>query len=229
MQPTAADEATTFAAALRATAAPLSFRHTRWVFLRALGFIYVIAFAILCEQGPALLGSQGLLPAAGYVERIKRSIGFAEHPTLFWFAASDQVLRSAAWLGLVLGLLMFLGVDHALLSALLWLLYISFVHVGQIFYGYGWETLLLESGFLAIFLGTLRNWTSLRDTRPMPRIMFVWLCWLLFRLMSASAATRQPCRATTHACCVSSRATGSAPLREISSSRPRTDTAIRSR
>lgn len=176
------DDDAGFAAALRPRA-PAGFQHTRWVFLRALGFIYVVAFAILFDQGQGLLGSDGLLPAAAYVERIRRIISFCEHPTLFWFDASDAMLRGAAAIGLTLSLLMLLGVDHSIVIALLWVIYISFVHVGQIFYGYGWETLLLETGFLAIFLGTLRTWTCLRDPRPIPRIMFVWLAWLTFRLM----------------------------------------------
>ena len=33
--------------------------------------------------------------------------------------------------------------------AALWVLYLSFVNVGQTFYGFGWETLLLEAGLLA--------------------------------------------------------------------------------
>lgn len=184
---TAADEdAARFAAELRSDErgrARASFRLTRWVFLRALGFIYVVAFAILVNQGPGLIGSKGLLPAERYLARIKRMASFAEHPTLFWSHASDGVLQAAAGIGLGAALLMLVGVDHFALSALLWLLYISFVHIGQIFYGYGWETLLLEAGFLAIFLGTARTWSSLRDPRPMPRVMFWWLCWLLFRLM----------------------------------------------
>ena len=61
------------------------------------------------------------------------------------------------------------------LGGLLWLLYLSFVNVGQTFYGFGWETLLLESGFLAIFLG---GWTTT------PSIWLVWMYrWLLFRVM----------------------------------------------
>lgn len=182
------DEAT-FAAALRPKQPP-SFLHTRWVFLRALGFIFVVAFAVLFNQGQGLIGSDGLLPAARYVERLKRIISFAEHPTLFWWGSSDALLRGAATLGLCLALLMLLGVDHSALIALLWLLYISFVHVGQIFYGYGWETLLLETGFLAIFVGTVRTVTCLRDPRPIPRIMFIWLAWLTFRLMFGAGAIK---------------------------------------
>ena len=57
------------------------------------------------------------------------------------------------------------------------------MHIGEIFYGHGWETLLLETGALAIFMSPARTWSCRRDARPMPGIMFVWLCWLLFRLM----------------------------------------------
>jgi hypothetical protein len=185
-EPAGPDESADFAAALRTDARgrpKASFQLTRWVFLRALGFIYVVAFAILVNQGQALLGADGLLPAAGFVERIKRNIDFTDHPTLFWFDASDAMLRSCAWLGLGLALLMLLGVDHTLVILTLWILYESFVHIGQIFYGYGWETLLLETGFLAVFFGTTRIWTCRREQRVLPRLLFVWLCWLTFRLM----------------------------------------------
>lgn len=59
--------------------------------------------------------------------------------------------------------------------ALMWLVYLSFVNVGQTWYGFGWETLLLETGFLAIFLGA-------RNVAP-PVIVIWMLRWLLFRLM----------------------------------------------
>jgi hypothetical protein len=56
----------------------------------------------------------------------------------------------------------------------LWALYLSIVNVGQTFYGFGWESLLLEGGFLAIFLGA-------SDTAP--PVLVIWLFrWLVFRL-----------------------------------------------
>jgi len=61
-----------------------------------------------------------------------------------------------------------------LLWAALWALYLSIVNVGQTFYSFGWETLLLETGFLAIFLGPA--WTA-------PPLLLIWLLrWLLFRV-----------------------------------------------
>ena len=62
-----------------------------------------------------------------------------------------------------------------LVWAMLWVLYISFVNVGQIFYAFGWESILLEATFYAIFLGS---------RRATPQTIGIWLLrWLLFRLM----------------------------------------------
>ena len=103
-------------------------------------------------------------------------------PTLFWLDASDGFLQAMAWLGVVLSLPVLLGFANGVLLAALWALYMSFVHVGQVWYGFGWEIQLLETGFLAIFL------CPLLDPRPFPRrpppIAIIWLLrWLTFRIM----------------------------------------------
>src|SRR5438552_651791 len=77
--------------------------------------------------------------------------------------ASDSVLVFGAWVGAGLALVVLCGFANAILMAALWALYLSFVHVGQLWYSYGWEIQLLETGFLAIFL------CPLLDTRPFPR------------------------------------------------------------
>jgi hypothetical protein len=61
-----------------------------------------------------------------------------------------------------------------LVWALLWALYLSIVNVGQVFYGFGWETLLVEAGFLAIPLGS---------SGTAPVLPGIWLFrWLVLRL-----------------------------------------------
>jgi hypothetical protein len=95
---------------------------------------------------------------------------------------SDTALLMAAWIGFGLSCLMVAGFANALLLAIVWVLYMSFVHLGQDWYGYGWEFQLLETGFLAIFL------CPLLDARPFPRreppLLVLWLFrWLIFRLM----------------------------------------------
>jgi hypothetical protein len=160
-----------------------SYELTRFVFLRALGFVYSVAFLVLHEQHAPLLGSQGLLPAARYVAQLRRYETFWDRPTLFWFGCSDRALAWGAALGLTLALAVLCGVDNAIVMAVLWALYLSYVHIGQIFYGYGWETLLLETGFLAIFICPVRHVLCLRDPSAAGGNVFWLLRWLLFRVM----------------------------------------------
>jgi hypothetical protein len=155
---------------------------TRFVFLRALGFVYVVAFLVLQTQMLPLFGAQGLMPLQPLVARL-REYGFWQLPMLFWFDPSDAALRGAAGVGLLLALLVLLGAENALIMGALWAIYLSFVHAGQTFYGYGWETLLLESGFLAIFLCPVRHVLPLRDPSQPPALVVIMLRWLLFRLM----------------------------------------------
>ncbi len=161
---------------------------TRFLILRLLGLVYLIGFLILANQGPALIGEHGLLPARLHLERLEahfgsRWEGFLQVPSLFWWTgARDGLLAGLAWAGAGLSALVVAGMANALVMAALWALYISFVHVGQDWYGYGWEIQLLETGFLAVFL------CPLLDARPFPRrapspIVIGLYRWLIFRIM----------------------------------------------
>ncbi|MBI2194796.1 MAG: lipase maturation factor family protein [Planctomycetes bacterium] len=161
---------------------------TRIVFLRFLGSIYFIAFFSLSHQIEPLIGQNGILPARAYLDRVAAATGegvaaWKAVPSLFWADASDETLVAAARAGTGLSLLLLAGFDNAVLLALLWVLYSSLVNVGQLFYGYGWEMLLLETGFLAIFLCPVRRGVLLPEGRaPSPAVMFL-IRWVLFRVM----------------------------------------------
>lgn len=149
----------------------------RFVLQRGIAAVYVIAFVSGALQFPALLGERGLLPVPGYLARAARLPG----PTLFRWRYSDALLRTVAWTGAALAATMVLGLPQRgpawlpmLVFLALWLLYMSIVNVGQIFYGFGWEILLLEAGFLAAFLGS--------DQTTTPWITLWLFRWLLFRL-----------------------------------------------
>jgi len=160
---------------------------TRFVILRLLGFVYAIAFLIAAQQLVPLVGEHGLTPANHFFERIQAHFGSrpaaaSQLPSLFWFGISDQGLSIFAWVGVGLSLVVLGGYANAVLLAILWAMYMSIIHVGQIWYGYGWETQLLETGFLSIFL------CPLLDGRPFPRcrppLLVIWLFrWLGFRIM----------------------------------------------
>ncbi|MFM6929506.1 MAG: lipase maturation factor family protein [Bdellovibrio sp.] len=151
---------------------------TRLIFQKTLGFIYLVAFLIAALQSRGLMGEHGILPAKLYLARTT----FAENPSLFYFYFSDIAMVALAWIGVALSILAISGFADSqgyFLSmtvwAVLWFLYMSFVNIGQTFYGFGWEILLLEAGFLAIFLGP--------HSSPVP-LLIIWLYrWLAFRVM----------------------------------------------
>src|SRR5213082_4325752 len=160
---------------------------TRFVILRLLGFVYAVSFFVAARQLVPLIGHRGLTPADFYLSSIhaelgSRTEGMLHLPTLFWFGCTDMGMSIFAWVGFVLSLIVLGGYANAILLAALWAMYMSIVHVGQIWYGYGWEIQLLETGFLSIFL------CPLLDGRPFPKcrppIFVFWLFrWLGFRIM----------------------------------------------
>jgi hypothetical protein len=125
------------------------------LFPRLLGAIYLIAFASLLVQLRGLYGAQGILPIAEYTVRLRRHFApraWRLYPSLFWLNAGDPVLLGAAWAGIALSLLLLAGFFVLPALLLLWLLYLSFTSLGQDFLSFQWDALLLETGFMTIFL-----------------------------------------------------------------------------
>ena len=150
---------------------------SRLVFQRMLAAIYIIAFLVAANQFRALIGARGLLPVPDFVRRVP----FRRAPSVFQFHYSDRFFAAVAWAGVVVSASLLFGLFDAapvwasmLAWAVPWVLYQSIVNVGQIWYSFGWESLLLETGFLAIFLG---------PAEMAPPVLILWLLlWLLFRV-----------------------------------------------
>jgi Lipase maturation factor len=142
---------------------------------------------VAANQILPLVGSDGLLPVGAFLGRVREALGssragFEHLPSIFWIGHSDRALITVAWTGFALSCVVMAGYANAPVLAVLWALYLSFVHIGQDWYGYGWEFQLLETGFLAIFL------CPLLDPRPFPGrkppVPVIWLFrWLIFRIM----------------------------------------------
>jgi lipase maturation factor len=150
---------------------------SRWLLERFLAAIYFIAFLVALNQFPALLGENGLLPATRFLSVAP----FREAPSLFHLHYSDVLLRVVSVIGMILSVTLLVGLPQAgppwvpmLVWLILWLLYLSIVNIGQTFYSFGWESLLLEAGFLAIFLGST-------SVAPPTTILYLFR-WLLFRV-----------------------------------------------
>jgi hypothetical protein len=149
----------------------------RFLLERGIAAIYLIAFAVALLQFPALSGERGLEPAPRFLELVT----FRQAPSIFHWRYSDRLLVAVSWIGIAISLAIIGGLAQAaplpitmLAWFVLWALYQSIVNVGGTFYGFGWETLLLEAGFLAIFLG------NSEVGPPLPVIL--GFRWLAFRV-----------------------------------------------
>jgi hypothetical protein len=160
---------------------------TRFVLLRWMGFVYAVAFLVAAQQLLALVGSHGLLPAHLFLDRVREDAGstwngFCVLPSVFWWNDSDAALMVVAWTGFGLSCVVVAGFANAIVMTMLWVLYMSIVHVGQDWYSYGWEIQILETGFLAIFLCPLLDMRVFPKRRT-PVVIIYLFRWLIFRIM----------------------------------------------
>jgi len=157
------------------------YRLVSTLFVRLLGIFYLIAFASAGVQIEGLAGPQGILPFGEELEYLSGQKGierFFELPTLFWIYAGKGALSGAAIAGCVAAVMVTLGwwQRTALIAA--FVLYLSLYHASQVFLNFQWDGLLLEAGFLAIFL------------TPRSRIVIFLFRWLLFRLRFMSGLSK---------------------------------------
>ena len=164
--------------------AAVDFGFAREVLQRGIAALYLVAFVSTLNQFRPLLGERGLLPAPELLEWASTSKARKRmlRPTLFTrIRYTDRRLVALSWAGIVIAATLIAGIPQLappwvpmICFLLLWLGYMSISSIGQTFYGFGWEMLLLEAGFLAAFLGS-RN-------EPPPTVVIVLFWWLVFRL-----------------------------------------------
>jgi predicted DCC family thiol-disulfide oxidoreductase YuxK len=168
----------------------------RWVFPRSMGLIYLFAFVSLWVQVGGLIGSNGVEPAKMTMESVTQQsrdgawLRYHEFPTLCWFSASDSFLNAQCAAGVILAVLLIVGVAPALCLFLLWMIYLSLCTIGREFLSFQWDILLLETGFLAIFVAPLQFRPRLWRCPPPSGIALWLLRWLLFRLMFESGCVK---------------------------------------
>jgi predicted DCC family thiol-disulfide oxidoreductase YuxK len=142
---------------------PPSYFWARKWFLRGLGLVYLIAFVSFWVQADGLIGSHGILPVRQFLAVAHQHLGargWSSLPTLFWFNANDWVLHFLCGCGVALSMLLIAGIAPAISLLFLFALYLSLTIAGQIFLSFQWDILLLETGFLAIFVAPwqFRTW-----------------------------------------------------------------------
>jgi lipase maturation factor 1 len=163
---------------------PLKTAKVEWLFIRLLAAIYFAAFASLALQITGLIGARGILPVSGYLGGVSKFLGaraYWEAPTILWAAHGDRFLEAVCWAGAAISLALFSALLAGYLERIalvcLYVLYLSLCSAGQDFLSFQWDALLLEAGFLAIFLGN-------------SKIVVLLFRWLLFRLMFLSGVVK---------------------------------------
>lgn len=177
---------------------PLEYIRVRFLFLRGLALIYLIAFVSLYGQLDGLIGTHGIQPAAAMMQQLKEQAA-ADHiglnryhllPTLAWWSASDSALHWQCGAGIGLSVLLLFGIAPAPVLFLLWCLYLSLATIGSPFLNFQWDQLLLETGLLAIFFAPLQ-WMERPSRQGRPSALVLWLLrWLTFRLMLESGCVK---------------------------------------
>lgn len=158
------------------------FHISSWLFVRLLALIYLVAFLSLSVQITGLVGDQGILPLGQYLETVQQSLGntaWFRLPTLFWIDHSDTSLLMACYAGVLFSALLFIGKYQLISSIGLFILYLSVWKAGQLFLNFQWDYLLLEAGFITIFLVQGHN-----------RVSIFLFHWLLFRLRFLSGLSK---------------------------------------
>ena len=179
---------------------PTYFWVRRW-FLRALGLTYLVAFASLWVQVDGLVGSNGVSPLNQFLREVYERFGptaYSLLPTLCWFDSSNGFLHFLCGGGVVLSLLLILGIAPALSLVVLFVFYLSLTIAGQTFLSFQWDILLLETGFLSIFLAPWRLWPRElmwlsrppNAATPVSRPALFLLKFLLFKLMLMSGMVK---------------------------------------
>ena len=158
------------------------YRFASWLFLRLLALVYFAAFLSTALEITGLVGEQGILPAGDYLQHLHKGAGdlaWIRFPTLFWIDHSDTALLWASYIGCLFSILLLVGWRPLVSLVVLFVLYLSLFKVGQMFFNFQWEYLLLEAGFLAIFLTGGPN-----------RLLVFLFHWLLFRLRFLSGLSK---------------------------------------
>ncbi len=165
----------------------------RWLFLRALGVIYFSAFFSLLFQIRGLIGPDGILPAGEYLRAVTNSIGFARFwyaPTLFWLSVGNHMLMVVCWAGLVASVLLTINIFPRGMLLLCFICFLSFVSAASDFSGYQSDGMLLEAGFVSLFLAPPGFRPRLAPHSPAMRASVFLLLWEWFRIYFESGVAK---------------------------------------
>ena len=166
----------------------------RWLFLRGLGFIYFSAFYSLVFQIRGLIGPGGILPAATYLQAVAQQLGrwgkFWYAPTVLWWTSGTTALDALCWLGMIASALLILNIWPRGMLVICFVAFLSFVSAAQDFSGYQSDGMLLEAGFISLFLAPAGFRPGLARGQPVRRAALILILWECFRIYFESGAVK---------------------------------------
>ena len=158
---------------------------SRWIFLRALGAIYFSAFFSLVFQIRGLIGPQGILPASEYLKGLAEQVGHARYwyvPSVLWFSIGSHMLTGLCWVGMAAAVLLLFNIWPRAMLVICFVCFLSFVSAAGDFSGYQSDGMLLEAGFLSLFIAPGGFRPRLGEKRPPVRAAIYLLLWEWFRI-----------------------------------------------
>lgn len=167
--------------------------YARWLFLRALGVIYFSAFCPLAFQIRGLIGPNGILPAGEYLRSVAEQTGTARYwyaPSLLWLSSGSHALTALCWAGMIASLLLVLNLWPRGALAACFLCFLSFVTAASEFSGYQSDSMLLEAGFISLFLAPPGFRPGLGAAHPPSRASRMLLIWECFRIYFESGVAK---------------------------------------
>jgi hypothetical protein len=165
----------------------------RWIFLRGLGLIFFSAFYSLAFQITGLIGPRGILPAEGYLAQVARVFGAERYwfaPSVFWWSASDRALVAVCVVGMLAAFLLALNFSPRGMLIICLVAFVSFISTARDFASYQSDGMLLEAGFISLFLAPAGWRPGLGRRDPPSRASRYLLIWLMFRIYFESGIAK---------------------------------------
>lgn len=162
------------------------------LFLQLLGVVHLFSFLSAWVQIDGLIGPNGIQPAGNFLHAVQAQLGsaaFWKLPTLCWWFETANFLHVLCGAGVLFSLLLIAGVTPGVSLAALWIGYLSLVNVGQLFYGFQWDSLLIEATFMALFVVPWKRLPLWRAHEP-PAAARWLIIWVGFRLMFMSGVVK---------------------------------------
>ncbi len=165
-------------------------------FLKTMGLIYLFAFISVWVQVDGLMGEKGITPAREILPALRERAAAStlslawQHPTLCWFNSSDAMLHALCAAGVAASALLAFGLLPLPALLVCFVCYLSLIVPGDFFFSYQWDILLLETGFLALFLAPWQWRLRRGGDAPVSKIGLLLLKLLLFKLMFMSGVVK---------------------------------------